>query len=70
MLLQRVPELLSRESKFLFQAKEGYVFRMSIKDSTSMRNQSLLISGSMKKMKAFLSKTPKFKGQQANSGMK
>ncbi len=69
-LLKAVTESLPEDSEFLFQCGEGYVFRVDPKSSESLRETALLISGSMRKIKAFRSKSPKSWQCKGHDGMK
>jgi hypothetical protein len=69
-LLKSVPENLPRDLEFLFQSEAGYVFKMDPKSSDVLRGTALLISGSIRKVKAFGSKSSKSSEGKGQGGMK
>jgi hypothetical protein len=56
-LLEKMPEKLPAEAKFLFQTDKGFVMRVSLKEAEELRTNSVKITGSIRKLKN--SKTPK-----------
>jgi hypothetical protein len=58
-ILSKLTDDLPKDSEFLFQSEAGYVFRLTPRAAEKLRGNALLISGSMRKIKSFLSKSPK-----------
>jgi hypothetical protein len=52
LLFKSYPESLPADVQFLFQDKNGYVFKSSVASAEEMKRQAILVSGSIKKLKA------------------
>ncbi len=50
-LLKTMPEKLPPSAKFLFQLERGYVLKVDLEEVNELKRHSLLISGSIKKLK-------------------
>jgi hypothetical protein len=58
-LLKTVPLKLLKKAEFIFQNEQGFVYRVDPKTAESLRAYALVLSGSIRKIKSFDSKSRK-----------